>query len=52
MKTLAAAARGTSEIGGDDGTILGASSSLFAGANATAAELIDALYGVAESLDG
>jgi hypothetical protein len=51
MKTLAAAARGTSEIGGDDGTILGASSSLFAGANATAAELIDALYGVAESLD-
>ncbi len=52
MKTLAAAARGTSEIGGEDGTILGASSSLFAGANATAAELIDALYGVAESLDG
>jgi hypothetical protein len=52
MKTLAAAARGTSEIGGDDGTILGASTSLFAGANATAAELIDALYGVAESLDG
>ena len=52
MKTLAAAARGTSEIGGDDGTIIGASSSLFAGANATAAELIDALYGVAESLDG
>ena len=52
MKTLAAAARGTSEIGGDDGTILGASSSLFAGANATAAELIDALYGIAESLDG
>ena len=52
MKTLAAAARGTSEIGGEDGTILGASSSLFANANATAAELIDALYGVAESLDG
>ena len=52
MKTLAAAARGTSEIGGDDGTIIGASSSVFAGANATAAELIDALYGVAESLDG
>ena len=52
MKTLAAAARGTSEIGGENGTILGASSSLFAGANATAAELIDALYGVAESLDG
>jgi hypothetical protein len=52
MKTLAAAARGSSEIGGDNGTILGASSSLFAGANATAAELIDALYGIAESLDG
>jgi hypothetical protein len=52
MKTLAAAARGTSEIGGEDGTILGASSSLFDGPNATAAELIDALYGVAESLDG
>ena len=51
MKTLAAAARGTSPIGGEDGTILGASSSLFASANATAAELIDALYGVAESLD-
>lgn len=52
MKTLAAAARGSSEIGGEDGTILGASSSLFATANATASELIDALYGVAESLDG
>lgn len=52
MKTLAAAARGTSEIGGSDGTILGSSSSLFAGANATAAELIDALYAIAESLDG
>ena len=52
MKTLAAAARGTSDIGGDDGTILGASTSLFATANATAGELIDALYGVAESLDG
>ena len=51
MKTLAAAARGTSEIGGDDGTILGASTSLFS-ATATAGELIDALYGVAESLDG
>lgn len=53
MKTLAAAARASSAItGGSDGTILGSSSSLFAGANATAAELIDALYGVAESLDG
>lgn len=52
MKTLAAAARGSSEIGGDSGTILGSSSSLFAGVNATAAELIDALYGIAESLDG
>ena len=50
MKTLAAAARGTSEIGGEDGTILGASSSLFS-TTATAGELIDALYGVAESLD-
>ena len=51
MKTLAAAARGTSDIGGDDGTILGASTSLFS-TTATAGELIDALYGVAESLDG
>ncbi len=50
MKTLAAAARGTSEIGGEDGTILGASTSLFS-TTATAGELIDALYGVAESLD-
>ncbi len=52
MKTLAAAARGSSEIGGDSGTILGSSSSLFAGASATAPELIDALYAIAESLDG
>ena len=52
MKTLAAAARGTSDIGGADGTILGASTSLFATATASASELIDALYGVAESLDG
>ena len=51
MKTLAAAARGSSEIGGDSGTILGSSSSLFAGTSATAPELIDALYAVAESLD-
>ena len=53
MKTLAAAARGTSEIGGEDGTILTASGggSLFS-ASATAGELIDALYSVAESLDG
>ena len=52
MKTLAAAARGTSPIGGSDGTILGASGSLFAAADATAGELIDALYGIAEALDG
>jgi hypothetical protein len=51
MKTLAAAARGTSKIGGEDGSILGASTSLFS-ATATAGELIDALYGVAETLDG
>lgn len=52
MKVLAAAARDSSTItGGNGGTVLGASTSLFAGANATAAELIDALYGVAESLD-
>ena len=59
MKTLCAAARGTSEIGGADGSILGegAGNSLFATSTAagtppTAAELIDALYGVAETLDG
>lgn len=52
MKTLAAAARSSATVqGGQSGTILGSSSSLFAGDNATAAELIDALYGVAESLD-
>lgn len=52
MKTLAAAARSSATVsGGQSGTILGSGSSLFAGANATAAELIDALYGVAESLD-
>ena len=53
MKTLAAAARtGATVSGGQAGSILGSGSSLFAGANATAAELIDALYGVAETLDG
>jgi len=53
MKTLAAAARDSATIsGGQSGSVLGSSSSLFAGANATAAELIDALYGIAETLDG
>jgi len=53
MKTLAAAARtGATVSGGQAGSILGSGSSLFAGANATAAELIDALYGIAETLDG
>jgi hypothetical protein len=53
MKTLAAAARtGATVEGGQAGSILGSGSSLFAGANATAAELIDALYGIAETLDG
>tara|TARA_R110001599_G_scaffold236158_1_gene435361 strand:- start:73 stop:1107 length:1035 start_codon:yes stop_codon:yes gene_type:complete len=52
MKTLAAAARGTSDIGGEDGTILGASTSMFATATATTQELIDALYAIAENLDG
>jgi hypothetical protein len=52
MKTLAAAARSSATVsGGQSGTILGSGTSLFAGANATAAELIDALYGIAESLD-
>lgn len=50
MKTLAAAARDTATVsGGQAGSQL---TGLFAGANATAAELIDALYGVAETLDG
>jgi hypothetical protein len=53
MKTLAAAARDTATVsGGQAGSVLGSGSSLFAGANATAAELIDALYGIAETLDG
>ena len=52
MKTLAAAARSSATVsGGESGTILGSSASLFAGASATAGELIDALYAVAESLD-
>lgn len=50
MKTLAAAARSSATVsGGEAGSQL---TGLFAGANATAAELIDALYGVAETLDG
>ena len=53
MKTLAGAARSAATVsGGQAGSILGSGSSLFAGANATAAELIDALYGIAETLDG
>ena len=53
MKTLAAAARDSATVsGGQSGSVLGSSSSLFAGATATAAELIDALYGIAETLDG
>ena len=53
MKTLAAAARDSATVsGGQAGSVLGSGSSLFAGANATAAELIDALYGIAETLDG
>lgn len=53
MKTLAGAARSDATVDtGLAGSILGATSSLFATANATAAELIDALYGVAETLDG
>ena len=55
MKTLAAAARSSSKItGGNDGSILTKAdgSSLFAGASATTGELIDALYSVAETLDG
>jgi hypothetical protein len=52
MKTLAAAARsGATVSGGESGTILGSGASLFSGSAATAAELIDALYAVAESLD-
>ncbi len=52
MKTLAAAARsGATVSGGESGTILGSGTSLFSGAAATAGELIDALYAVAESLD-
>lgn len=52
MKTLAAAARSSATVsGGESGTILGSGTSLFSGAAATAGELIDALYAVAESLD-
>jgi len=50
MKTLAGAARSSATVsGGEAGSQL---TGLFAGANATAAELIDALYGIAETLDG
>jgi hypothetical protein len=53
MKTLAAAARSAATVsGGEAGSILGANGSLFVGPTATAAELIDALYGIAETLDG
>lgn len=52
MKTLVASARSSAAIsGGNGGTILGSSSSLFAGAAATAPELIDAAFGIAQSLD-
>jgi hypothetical protein len=54
MKTLAAAARSTSKIGGEDGSIITKTggASMFASDAATASELIDALYSVAETLDG
>jgi hypothetical protein len=52
MKTLAAAARsGATVSGGESGTILGSGTSMFTAGGATAGELIDALYAVAESLD-
>ena len=52
MKTLAAAARASATItGGNNGTIIGQSSSVFS-AIPTAAEIIDALYLMAENLDG
>ena len=51
MKTLAAAARSSTTIsGGNGGTIIGSSSSVFS-STATAAEIIDALYLMAENLD-
>jgi len=51
MKTLAAAARSSATItGGNDGTIIGSSSSVFS-ATPTAGEIIDALYLMAENLD-
>ena len=52
MKTLIASARSSAAItGGNGGTILGATTSLFAGASATAPELIDAAFGIAQALD-
>ena len=51
MKTLAAAARASATIsGGNSGTIIGSSSSVFS-ATPTAGEIIDALYLMAENLD-
>ena len=51
MKTLAAAARSSTTITGcNGGTIIGSSSSVFS-STATAAEIIDALYLMAENLD-
>ncbi len=51
MKTLAAAARDSATItGGNGGTVIGSSSSVFS-TTPTAAQIIDALYLMAESLD-
>ena len=51
MKTLAAAARDSATInGGNGGTVIGSSSSVFS-STPTAAEIIDALYLMAENLD-
>tara|TARA_B100000989_G_scaffold132376_3_gene98291 strand:+ start:22629 stop:23654 length:1026 start_codon:yes stop_codon:yes gene_type:complete len=51
MKTLAAAARDSATInGGNSGTVIGSSSSVFS-STPTAAEIIDALYLMAENLD-
>ena len=52
MKTLAAAARTGAPVRWSSWFYPWLWRSLFAGANATAAELIDALYGIAETLDG
>jgi len=51
MKTLAAAARDSATItGGNGGTVIGSGSSVFS-TTPTAAQIIDALYLMAESLD-